>query len=178
MRVRIDAVRQNISPVQAESNIRRVCEDFVPQVQKKLYYPYFWAEFEYSVNVLIKGRKQFNANCVVDLINRVAAVTDSFESESILVPTEFVLRHQANTEEAIQLAKSSLVQQVMLKMKSLLYPDIKIMQHSVVYKPFWILKCESTNGEGHIRVLLDAVTGGYEILNHTPCRESVGLEAC
>jgi hypothetical protein len=133
------------------------------QVQKLIYYPYYWVLFSYTVKTLIGKSRVINASCMVDMINNHAATTDKFEASIEAVPKDNILEYDYSEEEAFKTAKTYLTHAAIHKMKALLVPDYKVKERGIIYKPFWIVRC--TNSNRHkFKVMVDAVTGKYQLL--------------
>jgi len=160
---KILTIKQNINQIGAIHIIDNLSEYYVPQVQKKLYYPYYWFLFKYSVKTIF-GEKTIRVPCIIDMLNKQASTVDDFEREFISVEQENIIQGKLKKLEALKSAKSYIIHAVMHKLKSLIYPEIELLEENVVYRPFWIIKCDR-NGYNSFKVMVDGVTGKFQILN-------------
>lgn len=160
---KILTIKQNINSIEAKQIIDRLSEDYIPQVQKKVYYPYYWYLFKYSVKTIF-GEKTIRVPCIIDMLNKQASTVDYFEREIIAVEQENIIQGKLKKSEALKSAKSYHIHAVMHKLKSLIYPEIGLLEEKTVYKPFWIIKCDS-KGHNSFKVMVDGVTGKFQILN-------------
>ncbi|MCF7928961.1 MAG: hypothetical protein K9L68_08620 [Spirochaetales bacterium] len=156
------ALTQHISAQQAEAVLSAAASQFNTQIQRRIYYPYYWVHFHYSVKTVL-GKRDIEAYCFVDLINNLASTADRFESETISVPANNVLQSKMDEEAAYKTARTYLLHSSIHKMKALLLPKYEIVQKAFVYKPFWIARCTNANRE-QFHMLVDGVTGKYEAL--------------
>ncbi|HAK45120.1 MAG TPA: hypothetical protein DCO79_04260 [Spirochaeta sp.] len=158
----------NVIPFSIEKNdaqniVSNYSKQYSVQVQKLIYYPYYWILFEFTVKTLFGKSRKTKASCLVDLINNHAATTDKFELYEAEVLKNSVLEHDYSPEEAVKTARTYLTHSSIHNTKVLFAPDSKIKKESLVYKPFWIVKC--TNRDRHsFKVIVDAVTGKFQLL--------------
>lgn len=159
----INAIPAGIERNEAKSIISNYSENHSVQVQKLIYYPYYWVLFSYTIKTLLGKSKSIKASCLVDLINNHAATTDKFDFCSTEVLKDSVLEHDYSAEQAINTAKTYLTHSSIHNTKVLFAPDYEIIKESLVYKPFWIVKC--MNRDRHnFKVIVDAVTGKFQLL--------------
>ena len=161
--VTIECLETNIDHDRAALIVEKYAGDHAVQVQKLIYYPYFWVFFNYSVKTLIGKSRIIKASCMVDLINNHAATTDSFESVKKDVPSENILEADFTAEQAFETAKTYLTHAAIHKMKALLVPDYEVVDKKTIYKPFWIVRCSNTDLH-KFKVIVDGVTGKYQLL--------------
>jgi len=101
--------------------------------------------------------RSFKASCLVNLRDSKAATSDPFDSEEVKADSENVLPCAVDGEEAKKIAQSYIIHSARHKMKSLLIPQMELLEQARVYKPFWLIKCENRK-RNSFRVLLDGVT--------------------
>jgi hypothetical protein len=164
MKQTITAVKQHISSQQAALLVQSAAGDFVAQVQKKIYYPYFWFYFRCSVKIL-KWEHPMRVSCLVDRINKEAATSSLFEREEVEVEEENILEEELARDEAYKMAETYVVHASIHKMRSILFPKQELMEEAAVYKPFWLVKCSHPR-KGHFRVIVDAGTGKLQVLKN------------
>lgn len=163
MQKEIHAITRHIDNNQAVRILSSTAGVFKPQVQRLVYYPYLWVDYLYSVKTFL-GRRSIRASILVDLVHNIAATADFFDSEKIIVEEESLIPGRTNSESAIKTAETYLLHSAIHKMKSLLLPSAVLRDKIELYKPFLIVKCTDRRRRS-FHVLLDAVTGTYEILN-------------
>ena len=162
-KVIINAIPGEIEQEDAYGIVSKHSEQYAVQVQKKIYYPYYWVLFSYTVKTLLGKSKDIKASCLVDLINNHAATTDVFETAKTEVICDNILEQDYSSEDALKTAKTYLTHASIHTSRVLFAPDSKILKESLVYKPFWIVKC--TNRDRHsFKVIVDAVTGKFQLL--------------
>ncbi len=159
----ITTIRQNISSEQARLIVDSVSADYSTQVLKKIYYPYHWFFYNCTVKMLFRERS-FKASCLVNLRDSEAATSDLFDREDVSADSENVLPCAVAGEEAGKIAQSYIIHTARHKMKSLVIPQMELLEQARVYKPFWLIKCENRKRTS-FRVLLDGVTGKFQILS-------------
>ena len=160
---KISSIHQNISNKDAERIIERVSGDYIPQVQKKIYYPYYWFLMEYTTKHFILKRN-IQASCFVDLRNKIASTTDKFHWEEIEVSEENVMEGQIGEQEALKIARSYLVHSAVHNMKSLIFPNFTLVQKMQMFKPYWIVRCQRSD-LFEFKVIVDGATGRFKILD-------------
>ncbi len=161
--INIEIIKQSIGAKEAEVLLERVSADFKPRVQRIIYYPYYWYYFKYTVKSLF-GVRELHVPCIVDSLNKQAATVDKFEVENVNSDPVDILTPKIEDREALKIAKSYVIHAVMHRMKSLLFPELKLEDKKFLYKPFWIVKCTNRKGES-FKVMVDGVTGKYQILS-------------
>lgn len=163
MEITINAVKPGITRSQAVGILTRTAGSFKPQVQKLVYYPYLWVHYLYTVKTFL-GKRSIRAYILVDLLHNIASTSDAFDYEEAAVEAETVIPSKTDLQTAGETAKTYLLHSAIHKMKTLLLPEAEVQDQKEIYKPFWIVKC--TNRDRHsFRVLVDGLTGKYEILN-------------
>jgi hypothetical protein len=164
MKQTITAVKQYISSEQAAMLVQSGAGDFVAQVQKKIYYPYFWFYFRCSVKILI-WEHPMRVSCMVDRINKEASTSSLFEREEVEAEEENILEGSLTREEAYKLAQTYVVHASIHKMRSILFPTQELMEEAAVYKPFWLVKCSHPR-KGSFRAIVDGGTGKLQTLKN------------
>ncbi len=159
----INLIPASIEEIEAKEIVTRHSENYFTQVQKLIYYPYYWFLFSFTIKTLFGKSKNIKASCLVDLINNHASTTDRFELKETEVLQKSILEHDYNEEQALKTAKTYLTHSSIHTMKVLFAPDYEIMEKQLVYKPFWIVKC-TDHGKYSFKVIVDAVTGKFQIL--------------
>ncbi len=163
MKQEINGIPVGISRSQAASILTAKAGVFKPQVQRMVYYPYLWVHYVYTVKTFL-GKRSIRAYILVDLLNNIAATADQFDYEAVLVESESLIPIGVEQETAIKTAETYLLHSAVHKMKTLLLPQAEVQKQETLYKPFWIVKCMDRKRRS-FRVLVDGVTGKYEILN-------------
>ena len=110
------------------------------------------------------GESGLKVSCVIDARTRVGATAAAFELERVGVPAGDVIEPRLDEAEANRLAERYVAYVVRNKRKALVAPKFEMLEHSLVFKPFWIVKC--TNGsKPEFRVMVDGITGGFHVLS-------------
>ncbi|MDC7227067.1 MAG: hypothetical protein PQJ61_09930 [Spirochaetales bacterium] len=163
VKTKINLIPGTINENDAKNIVSKYSEHHSVQVQKLIYYPYYWFLFSFTVKTLFGKSRSTKASCLVDLINNHAATTDSFDIAEKEVLTAGILEQDYTQEQALKTAKTYLMHSSIHNMKVLFAPDSEILKQSLVHKPFWIVKC--TNRDRHsFKVIVDAVTGKFQVL--------------
>ena len=164
----IARIRGDIDGERAERLIARVSEDWTPHTEARLFYPYFWFLFRCSTRTLF-GETGLKVSCLIDAQIKVGATADAFEFEHVSVPAGDVIEPRLDEAEANQLAERYVAYVVRNKRKALVAPKLEVLEHALVFKPFWIVNC--TNGsKPEFRLLVDGITGGFHALS-PPARQ-------
>lgn len=163
MKKSITVIRESISREDAFKIVQKVSGEFSPQIQKRVYYPYYWVFFEYVVKTFL-GKRRIKAYCLVDLLENQASTADHFETCEIEEEEENILTPCTDPESALKTAETYLVHSAIHQMKSLLFPRAEVKNRVFLHKPFWIVRCDNLKGE-RFRVIVDGITGKFEILN-------------
>ena len=158
----ISSIRTSISHSRAQNIVEQNARGYYTEVQKRIYYPYYWFFFANTVKTLL-GVRTIRASCLVDLCSGQASTTDNFMQEEIEADMDSVLEGKIGEEEAYQKARTYVVHSTIHVMKALLCPEIVVLEKRILHKLFWIVKC-SHPGKEPFRVIVDSVTGTYEIL--------------
>lgn len=158
----IESLLCNIDRNDALRMVSGYSSSFTPQIQKRIYYPYYWVHFEYTVKTIL-GSRTIQAYCLVDLINNQAATADSFQWESLEIEEENILQPEISAETALGTARSYLLHSSIHTMKALLCPEKKVLAEKVMYKPFWIVRFENEKKE-RFRLLVDGMTGKFQVI--------------
>jgi hypothetical protein len=156
-------IRGSIGRERAERLIASVAGGWTPRVEACLFYPYFWFLFRCTATTLF-GETGLEVSCLIDARTQVGATADAFELEHVGVPTDDVVEPRLHESEANRLARRYVAYVVRNKRKALVAPKFEILEHSLVFKPFWIVKC--TNGsKPAFRVMVDGITGAFHALS-------------
>jgi hypothetical protein len=155
-------IRGGIGREQAESRIASLTHGWTPRAEASLCYPYFWFLFRVSTRTLF-GESGLEVSCLIDARTHVGATAGAFELEHIGVPNDDVIEPRLQEAEANRLAQRYVAYVVRNKRKALVAPKFQILEHALVFKPFWIVKC--TNGsKPAFRVMVDGITGAFHVL--------------
>lgn len=158
----ITCIKHEIGNKEAQRIVEARAGGCYTEVQKLLYYPYYWVLFSYKAKTIL-GNRTIKASCLVDLRRNQASTTDSFERIEIEAEEEQLIEPTVSEEAAHKMAETYLVHSAIHKMKALLLPETETLEKGRVYKPFWIVKCTAPAKEAFF-VLVDSVTGKYEII--------------
>jgi hypothetical protein len=155
-------IRGGIGREQAESRIASLSRGWTPRAEANVFYPYFWFLFRVSTRTLF-GESGLKVSCLIDARTQVGATTDALDLERVGVPAEDVIEPRLHEAEANRFAQRYVAYVVRNKRKALVAPKFEILEHSLVFKPFWIVKC--TNGsKPAFRVMVDGITGAFHVL--------------
>jgi hypothetical protein len=155
-------IRGGIGREQAESRIASVSRGWTPRAEASLFYPYFWFLFRVSTRTLF-GESGLKVSCLIDARTQVGATADAFKLEQVGVPADDVIEPRLNEAEANRLAERYVAYVVRNKRKALVAPKFEMLEHSLVFKPFWIVKCTS-DLKPAFRVMVDGITGAFHVL--------------
>ena len=159
----IKTVAASIDQDDAYNIVKRHSDGFIVALQKKIFYPYFWVYFSYSVKTVFGRVKENNASCFVDLINNQASTTDRFAVEETEAIKDNVLEYDYGPESALETAKTYFTHSFIHNTRLLTTPEYEILEQMLVYKPFWIVKC-SNHDKYSYKVIVDAATGKFQLL--------------
>jgi hypothetical protein len=163
-------IRGGIGREKAESRIASVSRGWTPRAEASLFYPYFWFLFRCSASTLF-GETGLKVSCLIDARTKVGATTDAFELEHVGVPAGDVIEPRLDEAEANRLAERYVAYVVRNKRKALVAPKLEVLEHALVFKPFWIVNC--TNGsKPEFRLMVDGITGGFHALSPPATRLS------
>ena len=135
---------------------------WTPRAEASLFYPYFWFLFRVSTRTLF-GECGLKVSCLIDARTQVGATADAFKLEQVGVPADDVIEPRLNEAEANRLAERYVAYVVRNKRKALVAPKSEMLEHSLVFKPFWIVKCTS-DSKPAFRVMVDGITGAFHVL--------------
>ena len=155
-------VRGGIRKDQAEGLIASVSAGWTPCAEANLFYPYFWFLFRCSTRTLF-GESGVRVSCLIDARTKVGATADAFELERIGVPAGDVIEPHLDEAEANRLAERYVAYVVRNKRKALATSKLEVLDHALVFKPFWIVNC-SNGTKPEFRVMVDGITGGFHVL--------------
>jgi hypothetical protein len=156
-------VRGGIRKDQAEGLIASVSAGWTPCAEANLFYPYFWFLFRCSTRTLF-GESGLRVSCLIDARTKAGATADAFEIEHIGVPAGDVIEPHLDEAEAKRLAERYVAYVVRNKRKALATPQLEVLEHALVFKPFWIVNC-SNGTKPEFRVMVDGITGGFHVLH-------------
>lgn len=131
------------------------------QVNRLIYYPYYFLEFKVHANSLLK----FNGKvgCTIDALGGHGAIVDvqpeflEIQIESVSIPSIVV-----DQEEASRKAEQYVFEHASSKAKFITTPKIKQVNCQLFYRPFWI--AEYKRNEEKQQLIVDAVSGSYHPL--------------
>jgi len=131
------------------------------KVIQNVYYPYL--QFEYQLIVKDTKGKAF---CFVDMVGGVEAVSGALpKTESIRVPKIQLMPCKVAPEVAQRKAEAYITYAFTHRRNVLIAPELHIRSKHLVYRPFFILKCNSY-GKKKVKfhLMFDAVSGQYQRL--------------
>ena len=155
-------IHGGIGKEQAESLIASVSGGWTPCAEANLFYPYFWFLFRCSTRTLF-GESGVRVSCLIDARTKAGATADAFELEHIGVPAGDVIESRLDEAEANRLAERYVAYVVRNKRKALATSKLEVLEHALVFKPFWIVNC-SNGTKPEFRVMVDGITGGFHVL--------------
>ena len=155
-------IRGGIRKEQAESLIASASDGWTPRAEARLFYPYFWFLFRCSTRTLF-GESGLKVSCLIDARTNVGATADAFELERVAVPIDDVIEPRLDQAEANRLAERYVAYVVRNKRKALATSKLEVLEHALVFKPFWIVNC-SNGTKPEFRVMVDGITGGFHVL--------------
>jgi len=147
-------VKQRIQTISKET-------DLEVEVIQNVYYPYL--QFEYQL--IVRGTKG-KAFCFVDMVGGVEAVSGALpKTERARVPKIQVMPCKVDPEAAQRKAETYIIYAFTHRRKVLIAPELFIRSKHLVYRPFFILKCDSY-GKKKVKfhLMFDAVSGQYQRL--------------
>ena len=163
-------IRGGIGRERAESLIASASGDWTPRTQACVLYPYFWFLFRCSARTVF-GESRLEVSCLIDARTQVGATADAFELEHVDVPAAEVTDPHLDEAEAERLAERYVAYVVRNKRKALVAPKLEVLQHALVFKPFWIVRCCNGSKPG-FRVMVDGITGGFHVLSPPATRSA------
>lgn len=129
-----------------------------------LHHPYAGFRFHLEHRPL-GGRVRADLHVLVDLRSGAASTSDSWPTPSCAADDASVQGPApvVTAEDAHQSARQCLMRTVLLRRLSLHHPSVQLTDTMLpLYKPNWLLTLAAE--QATIRVLVDALTGGYHIL--------------
>jgi hypothetical protein len=156
-------IRGGIGRERAEMLIASVAGGWTPRTEACLFYPYFWFLFRCSTRTLF-GETGLKVSCLIDAQTSVGATADAFELEHVGVPAGDVIEPRLDEAEANRLAERYVAYVVRNKRKALVVPKLEVLEHALVFKPFWIVTCTNSS-KPDFRVMVDGITGGFQVLS-------------
>lgn len=163
MKKAISIIPEVIDRNDAFKIVQSVSGEFSPQIQKRIFYPYHWVHFEYTVKTFL-GKRTIQAYCLVDLLENQAATSDRFSVIEEEIEEENILVGDTDRETALKTAETYLVHSAIHQMKALLYPKSSIIKEIPIHKPFWVVRCENKKGE-RFKAIVDGITGKFQVLS-------------
>jgi hypothetical protein len=109
------------------------------------------------------GESGLKVSCLIDARTKAGATADAFELERVGVPAGDVIEPRLDETEANRLAERYVAYVVRNKRKALVAPKLEVLDHALVFKPFWIVNC-SNGTKPEFRVMVDGITGGFHVL--------------
>lgn len=129
-------------------------------IRTQLYYPYQVIMFKLSAETLLSTVDE-KMVCGVDLVNGKELLIDERPtSMSVTVPETDVLTAQQSREEAISAARYYVLQISQRRLKFTHTPDITLLESRLLYRPFHLADCQTTNDESY-RYIVDSVSGNF-----------------
>ena len=156
------AIAGRLTPAQAESAVTSASGEWTSRARRRLYYPYFWFQLRYTVRTLLET-SSVRMSCLVDTRTGLASTADPFELERVDGDAGEVMEPRLAEDEALRIARRYVAYVVRNRRKALIVPEVKVLERSLVHKPFWIVD-GTTRHESSFRVLVDGVTGGFHVL--------------
>ena len=126
-------------------------------VESKVLYPYFWYSADCAAQTLF-GKKPFSATCLVDGCSGLGATADPFVIVKSCPSTEEVLNVRTDVVQARKSAHRHLTHNLSRRLKILGNFDVTLTSHGLVYKTFWLVRCEDT------LVMVDSMTAAMHTL--------------
>ena len=163
-------IRGGVGRDRAERLIASVAGGWTPRVEACLFYPYFWFLFRFSAKTLF-GETGLKVSCLIDALTKVGATADVFELDHVGVPAGDVIEPRLDEAEANRLAERYAAYVVRNKHKALVVPKLEVLEHALVFKPFWIVNCTNRT-KPDFRVMVDGITGGVHVLSPPAARSS------
>ena len=154
----IKTIDGTVTPEEVEQILSPMASGWTPRVEEKIYYPYFWYHLQCRVSTPL-GKSLLPISCLIDSRTKIAATTDPFVVRKVKVTTSARLRSQLSEPEAYCIAKKYAAYWMRRFQKAWFTPNMEVLEQEVVYKPFWIVKCDSGKEKLNFRVLVDGVTG-------------------
>jgi hypothetical protein len=128
-----------------------------------VYYPYLL--FEAMVHTRIFS-KFFHSKlcCLIDLINGREAIAEPLECiDEIEVDEHDVLSEQIPQDDLPHRASAYINYVLYHNLKVLQIPKIEIVNTMVIYRPYLVI--EGLSGNERISIMMDGISGQYQILN-------------
>jgi hypothetical protein len=163
-------IRGSIGKERAERLIASRAGGWTRRAEACLFYPYFWFLFRFSAKTLF-GETGLKVSCLIDARTTVGATADAFEIEQVVVPAGDVIEPRFDEIEANRLAERYVAYVVRNKRKALVAPKLEVLEHELVFKPFWIVNC-TKGSEPEYRMMVDGITGGFHALSPPALRLS------
>jgi hypothetical protein len=163
-------IRGEIRKEQAESLIAFASAGWTPRAEARLFYPYFWFLFRCSTTTVF-GESGLKVSCLIDARTEMGATADAFDLERVCVPAGDVIEPRLDEAEANRLAERYVSYVVRNKRKALATAKLEVLEHALVFKPFWIVNC-SNGSDPEFRVMVDGITGGFHVLSAPAARSS------
>lgn len=158
----IAVIRSQLCREEAEQIVASSAPGWSVRFERKLYYPYYWFHFRHSARTLL-GTSAVRVSCLVDARTRVGATTDAFDREYIQTDESATVDPAVDEREALRIAERYTRYVIRNQRKALVIPRIEVLEHDLVYKPYWILDCRH-DVESRFRVLVDGVNGSFQPL--------------
>ena len=150
-----------VGRVDASAAIHQVLSmtgDASAEIQRRLYYPYYRFSADCQIPTL-GGRKAMTVDCLVDGVDGLGATTDPYSVDTLMVPTEDLLRVTVSSDDAWRAAHRIVTHQLTRRLRMLASFDTKLESHGVIYRCFWIIRVSQSI------VTVDSLTGGVQPLN-------------
>lgn len=131
-------------------------------IQKLLYYPYYFFEFDISAKSLLKLNGKIA--CTIDGMSGQEAIIDRKPTFSSRRQEEYdKLPVGIDERVARQIAERFVFQTISQKTKFITIPSLTVSESSLFYRPFWLAEY-SLNEKGRQQLIVDAISGSYHPL--------------
>ena len=162
--VEIVSLRSLWTKGEVKKRIQTISKDADLEVKiiQNVYYPYL--QFVYELIVKGTGGK---ALCFVDMVGGVEAISTALpKMESVRVPKIQIMPCKVDPEVAQRKAETYITYVFTHRRKVLIAPELLIRSKKLVYRPFFILKCNaSEKKKSKFYLMFDAVSGQYQTLS-------------
>jgi hypothetical protein len=159
----ITAMRSRLGPSDASKVITERVGDVAVEEPKRLFYPYQWSRWSVTTPSLWGARIQ-SAWCLVDECTGLASTADAFTTESVDVDTEEVFPADPAEVNLDETARRYVCHAAIQSSRALSLPSLELIEKKRVHRPFWLIQCRPRGGS-MLRVVVDAVTGKYQVLH-------------
>jgi len=156
-RIQISLIRPLLGATDAVGVISSIAGSHAAQIERKIYYPYFWYSADCAARTLF-GKKALTINCLVDGRGGLGATADSFEVDEPAVPREAVMLCRTGETQARRSAQRFVTHNLARGSKTVGNFEVALESRGLVYKAFWLVRCEGA------MVMVDSVTAAVHLL--------------